>query len=286
MSLLQEIINLSKLYGIKPTKQRGQNFLIEEKVYDNIVAASNITKDKTVLEVGPGLGFLTTRLANRAKQVIAVELDKKICEALANRLQIEQIKNVLLFNEDVMNFEGEWAKSISENKNLIVVANLPYTITSTFLRFFIGGNKKNILPEYFVLMLQKEVAERLRARPGEMSILALSVQLFADVEILFNVARKSFWPAPAVDSAVVKITRHNRWLKKLEAQNIAESALLRLIKIGFSARRKMLKANLAAGFQIPLDRILEYFNEADINPGVRAQELSLDDWLKLLPFFS
>lgn len=286
MSLKDETISLSKLYGIKPTSNRGQNFLIDEATYQDIISAAKITDDETVLEVGPGLGFLTMHLARVAKKVITVELDKKLFDALQNRLHIEKIKNVDSSNADIMNFSLPWAKKVSEikNNNLVVVANLPYTITSIFLRFFVGGNIANIIPARFILMLQKEVAERIAAPAGQLSKLAISVQLHCDVHIVKIVSRKMFWPAPDVDSAVIELTRNNHWLDQLQAIGKTDEQLMRLVRIGFSAKRKMLKANLSAGYKTPVDKILEYFRKVGIAENVRAQELSLDQWIKLLPF--
>jgi 16S rRNA (adenine1518-N6/adenine1519-N6)-dimethyltransferase len=279
------MMHISSLYGIKPTRARGQNFLIDEKTYDEIIEAAHLKKDESVLEVGPGLGFLTSLLARNVKKVIAVELDKKLSQTLENRFQLEDIKNVSIFNEDVMNFTGDWAKETEKipSNELVVVANLPYTITSIFLRYFVGGNIKNILPNRFVLMLQKEVAQRIVAQAGALSKLALSVQLYADVSIIKIVPRKYFWPSPEVDSAIISIQRTDRWTKRLGSHE-RELALLRIIRIGFSAKRKMLKANLAAGLHVPVDRILEYFSQLGINPSARPQELSLENWLGLLPF--
>lgn len=286
MSLLDETISLSKLYGIKPTSNRGQNFLIDEEVYRDIISTAKIADDETVLEVGPGLGFLTMHLARVAKKVITVELDKKLFAALQNRLHIEKIKNVFSENADIMNFALPWAKKVSEIKNekLVVVANLPYTITSIFLRFFVGGNIANILPKRFILMLQKEVAERLAAPAGQLSKLAISVQLHCDVRIVRSVSRKMFWPTPDVDSAVIELTRNKRWLEQLRALGKTDEQLMRLVRIGFSAKRKMLKANLSAGYKVPVDKIFEYFRTIGISESARAQELSLATWIKLLPF--
>jgi len=287
MSLLQETIDLSRLYGVKPTRHRGQNFLIDEKVYDDIIAAADLKKNETILEVGPGLGFLTLRLAPLVEKVVAVELDKKLTDALNNRLGVENVLNVSVFNGDVMNFNGHWAKKIAPaaSENLAVVANLPYTITSTFLRFFIGGNKMNIMPARFVLMLQKEVAERIIAPAGKMSLLAISVQLYADPKIVRLVSKKAFWPSPEVDSAIISIVRTDRWLKQIKAVGGTDTALLHLARIGFSARRKMLKANLAAGFQIEASESAQRLESAGIALNARAQELGLEDWLRLLPLF-
>lgn len=286
MSLLKETIELSKLYGVRPSKQRGQNFLIEEIIYDKIISTAKLKSDEVVLEVGPGLGFLTKRLASQVKKVIAVELDKKLADALENRLALDNITNVQIFKEDILNFSGQWAKEVKKisNDKLVVVANLPYSITSNFLRYFVGGNQINVLPQRLVLMLQKEVAQRITAHQGEMSLLALSIQLYTQAKVEFLVAKKNFWPVPEVDSAVISLERFDKWTKQLN--NEEEKALWRLMRIGFSAKRKMLKANLANGYKMPVDKIFKYFNNLGIKPTARAQELSLNDWLKLLLFFS
>ncbi|MCX6793178.1 MAG: 16S rRNA (adenine(1518)-N(6)/adenine(1519)-N(6))-dimethyltransferase RsmA [Candidatus Falkowbacteria bacterium] len=288
MNLLNETINLSKLYGVKPTKNRGQNFLIDETVYEKIIDTAEIKSDETILEVGPGLGFLTMRIASSAKKVVAVELDKNLAEALTNRLELEEVKNVDVFNEDVMNLMAKWVKSFEkiDNKKIAVVANLPYTITSIFLRFFVGGNVANILPTRFILMLQKEVAERIIAKAGEMSLLALSVQLYSEPSIIHIVSRKSFWPAPAVDSAIILLRRNDQWLKMLKANGGTEKDLLRLMKIGFSARRKMLKANIANGYHVSAQAVALCLEKAKISPMARAQELDLKQWINLLPLIS
>ncbi len=231
MGLLEETINLSHLYGVKPSRSRGQNFLVDESIYDDIIKTAHITKEDTILEVCPGLGFLTQLLAKVAKSVIAVELDRGLAEALRNRLELENIKNVSVFNEDVMNFSGEWVKTAAKipSARLIVVANLPYSITSIFLRHFIGGNRAKVAPERFVLMLQKEVAERITAQAGSLSILALSVQIYADPKIEFIVSRDAFWPKPEVASAIVGLRRTDRWLKILAENKGKEADLLRLL---------------------------------------------------------
>jgi len=288
MNLLNETINLAKLYGVRPTKNRGQNFLIEAKIYEKIISAADIKDDETILEVGPGLGFLTLRIAEVAKKVVAVELDKKLFEALTNRLDLEQVKNVEIFNDDVMNFSAPWVKYFSQvdNKKLAVVANLPYTITSTFLRFFVGGNMAGILPSRLILMLQKEVAERIVAPKGAMSLLALSVQLYTNPKIIEIVSKNFFWPAPMVDSAIILLRRDDKWLKILHQAGGTEKDLLRLMKIGFSARRKLLIANLSAGYQISKEEAKIRLAKAKIKPLARAQELEINDWIKLLSVFN
>ncbi len=288
MSLREETSQLSRLYGVRPTRNRGQNFLVDEKVYDDIITAAKLSKKEIVLEVGPGLGFLTSRLSEKAKEVIAVELDKKLASALESRLELKEIQNVTLFQADVMNFSDAWAKYTStvSQDHLVVVANQPYTITSIFLRHFVGGNSLGIIPTRFVLMLQKEVAERLTAEAGAVSILAVSVQLYTQTRIIRLGSKNAFWPAPEVESALISLERSDRYLTKLEAMSKSDEDLMRLVRIGFSARRKMLKANLAAGFRETSVIMAERLRTAQIPETARAQELSMDDWLRLLSLFS
>lgn len=269
MNLHERTKELCKLYGIKPARSKGQNFLIEEAVFDRIVAAANLTKEEIVLEVGPGLGFMTAKLARQAKQVVAVELDDKLAEVLKVGLALQGVKNIEVVNRNVLDMEV--AKS-----GYKIVANLPYNITSVFIRKFLETPNR---PELMVLMLQKEVAERIAAKPGEMSLLAVSVQFYAEAEVIEQVPAKLFWPAPEVDSAVIRI-RAKKTLPQAD-----ERDFFRLVKFGFSAKRKMLKNNLAGGYHISQTEAVSRLKEAGIGEKARAEDLSLEDWLRLLPLF-
>ena len=274
MNLFEQTKELCRLYDIKPARSKGQNFLIEEEIYDKMVAAADLRLDDVVLEVGPGLGFLTAKLAKRVRQVIAVELDDKLAEILHTGLIAKGIKNVEVINEDILKFSSLNYKL----QNYKVVANLPYNITSIFLRKFL---EMEIKPELMVLMLQKEVAERIVARPGKMSVLGISVQFYANAEMMHIVPAENFWPKPEVDSAIIKIKiRANSLLKKEQENNFFQ-----LIKFGFSAKRKMLKNNLAAGFKIDQTETEKKIISAGLNSKIRAQELSINDWLELLNNF-
>ena len=278
MDLLEQTKELCRLYDIKPARSRGQNFLIEEKIYDDVVAAADLRPDDRVLEVGPGLGFLTAKLAARARRVVAVEIDKKLVEALKAGLVAKNIKNVEVVNENVLNINqtSPQPSPYQGEGEFKVVANLPYNITSIFLRKFLeAGNK----PELMVLMLQKEVAQRVAAEAGDMSLLAVSVQFYARPEIVEIVPKKYFWPEPEVDSVIIKIRPHPSPLLSKERE------FFRLVKFGFSAKRKMLKNNLAAGFRLETAEAAARIKQAGFNPKVRAQALSVGDWLKLLRFF-
>jgi len=168
--------------------------------------------------------------------------------------------------------------TLPEEGNYKIVANLPYNITSVFLRKFLSGENR---PKSMTLMLQKEVAQRIVAAPGEMSLLSVSVQFYAEPKILFNVSRDCFWPRPEVDSAVVKIDLKQNIVRDVDK----EKKFFRLVKIGFSSRRKMLKNNLMAGYKIGQEIAKDRLKSVGLNEKVRAQELALDDWQKLFVLF-
>lgn len=271
MTLAQKTIELCKMFEIKPSRSKGQNFLINEKIYDEIVEAAGINSEDTVLEVGPGLGFLTAKLAKAAKQVVAVELDDKLANFLQIGLDSNDVENVTIVNQDVLKFNPT-----DLPKGYKVVANLPYNITSIFLRTFL--NQKN-RPQSLVLMLQKEVAERLIAKPGEMSMLALSVQFFGEVEIVREVKAGNFWPEPKIDSAVIRLVIDND--KRGDVTYDEEKAFFRLAKFGFSAKRKMLKNNLASGLKISNAEAEKLLISVGLDEHIRAQDLSVSNWQKL-----
>ena|SRR3989339_810306 len=272
MGLREETKKLCDFYNIKPVRTRGQNFLITEAVYDAVLSSAELTKEDTVLEVGPGLGFLTERLAKNCQKVIAVELDDKLAMVLGERLKECKAKNVRIINTNILDLIPEIGNWKLEIGNFKIVANLPYNITSIFLRKVYELKNK---PEMMVLMLQKEVAERIAARAGQMSLLAVSVQFYAEAKIIGYVPRHNFWPEPAVDSAIIKLETRS---KKPEAD---EKKFFQLVRIGFSSKRKMLKNNLASGYQIGVDRAVEIVKKAGFSEKIRAQELSIADWLKL-----
>jgi 16S rRNA (adenine1518-N6/adenine1519-N6)-dimethyltransferase len=280
--LLPEIREICRLFEIKPARSKGQNFLINEHIYDDIVKAATLEASDTVLEIGPGLGFLTFKLAQKVKRVIAVELDDKLATYLQMGIDAQAIKNVEIINEDILRFNLNAHFAAPEKYK--IVANLPYNISSIFLRTFLTAEHK---PESLVLMLQKEVAERIVAKPPEMSLLALSVQYYAEAEIIREVKAGNFWPEPKVDSAIIRISLRPDKLNKLgsvvdrQEQILSDKLFFRLAKIGFSAKRKMLKNNLAGGLKIDQKIVADILLKNKFNPLLRAEDLNLDDWLKL-----
>lgn len=232
----------------------GQNFLINEDVLDEIIETAQVKPDDVVLEVGPGLGILTIELAKKAKKIIAVEKDKELCEILQKILIDQRINNVEIVNADILKYK-------IENNNYKVVANIPYYLTSPLIRMFLESENK---PSEIILMIQKEVAQRICASPPKMSLLAVSVQFYAKPEIVSCVSKNSFYPVPKVDSAIVKITPQT-------APEIDTKKFFGVVKRGFASKRKMLKNNIS-GIN---------FEKLNLNPNIRAENLTIDDWIKL-----
>lgn len=277
MYLLQQTKELCRIYDIKPARSKGQNFLVRSSVYEKIVESADIKKDDIVLEVGPGLGFLTNLLSKKAKKVIAVELDDKLAAVLKTGLDLQEIENVEVINKNILDISP--SSFLPAKSSYKIVANLPYNITSVFLRKFLS-TKSGL--DSMVLMLQKEVAERITAKPGDMSLLAVSIQFYAEPEIIQIVPQDDFWPRPEVGSAVIKIKINSSTKEKIK---VDEKNFFRLVKIGFSAKRKMLKNNLANGYHIDQEEAEERLKKAGFSQKVRAQELSVADWISLLSYF-
>jgi 16S rRNA (adenine1518-N6/adenine1519-N6)-dimethyltransferase len=282
MDLLQYTQQLCRQYDISPQKSKGQHFLIKQDVIERIIEASQLTADDTAVEIGPGLGVLTMELVKHAGRVLTIELDQKVITYL--KAQLATISNVELVESDVLRVQPR-DLGLTEF-GYKVVANLPYNITAPILRKFLEPKiaKKETLaqprPSEMVVMVQKEVAERLIAQPGEMSIRAISAQFYADVEMLFVVGRDDFYPAPRVDSAVIRIRL------KQELPHIDIPAFFRLVRIGFSARRKQLHNNLSSGFHLSRTEATDVLTRADLRTDIRAQDLSIEQWMKLLAVLS
>lgn len=275
-SIAQQTKEICRLYDIRPARSKGQNFLINEGIYEAIIKAASVSKKDTVLEVGPGLGFLTAKLADRSNRVVAVELDDKLATLLKVAIDAKQVNNVEIINQDILSFNPY--KHFQADENYRVVANLPYNITSIFLRSFLSSPRP---PQSFVLMLQKEVAERIISQEPKMSLLSLSVAYYGEAQIIKIVPASDFWPAPSVDSAIVKIIYTKKHI------NIEEDKFFfRVARIGFSSKRKMLKNNLISGLKIEEDKISKSFEKLNIDSKARAENLSLQDWHNLVAAIS
>lgn len=269
--LLPKIKEICRLFEIKPTRSKGQNFLVNERIYDEIVEAADLQPDDTVLEIGPGLGFLTAKLARKAKKVIAVELDDKLASYLKAGFESQDVDNVEIVNKDILQFN---TNELPERGKYKIVANLPYNITSIFLRIFLEAERR---PSLMVLMLQKEVAERISALPPDMSILSTSVKYYSEPEIIREVKAGNFWPEPEVDSAIIRLKVNNNPYSPQE-----DKVFFRIVRTGFSSKRKMLKNNLSAGLKVASKVIEEALVNNSLNPQARAEDLSVEDWQKLV----
>ena len=288
------IKNLCKELDIRPTKSKGQNFLIDGNILNKIVKVSDLKKSDTVLEVGPGLGCLTVELAKRAGKVISVELDRKLAAYL--RGIMEEYGNVEMVEGDILKLpiadlrlpieddatdDDAASRRIQDTRYRIqdtgykIVANLPYNITSRFLRKFLTAENK---PSEMVLMIQKEVAQRICAKAGDMSLLAVSVQFYGEPKIIDYVSKNCFWPSPEVDSAVLRIKLWGDSMK----HDVADDAFFRIVKIGFSSKRKQLANNLAAGLQREKDEMREILVECGLDKKVRAEDLDVSDWVEIV----
>lgn len=249
-------------------KSLGQNFLQNAAVVRAIVDYAAVTSSDVVLEVGPGDGVLTTALAARAGHVIAIEKDKRLLEVLRKRFA--DSAHVILVHDDLLQSNVTQIidrATASQGSAYKAVANIPYYITAPILRLFMELDRP---PQVMVVMVQKEVAERLCAAPGQMSVLSVAAQYYCDVRYMQTVDRTDFEPVPAVDSAVVMLTRrvHVR----------PDADFFRIVRIGFSARRKTLANNLANGLHVSKQSAIQILVQCGIAPDARAQELSVAQW--------
>lgn len=249
-----------------PKKSLGQHWLRDRFVLEHIADCAEITKDDTVLEIGPGLGTLTSELLRRAKKVIAVEFDEDLARKLPGQFPG---KNLEVVQSDILSFDLSQLPP-----NYKVVANVPYYITSKIVQLLMTAENK---PSVAVLLVQKEVAERIAAKAGDMSILAVSAQLFAEASLGDVVPAELFTPPPKVDSQVVILkTRQSSLIGE-----VSEKDFFRVVKAGFSAKRKKLRSSLSGGLAVSKEQAAELLNAAQLNPDSRAEDLSIADWLKL-----
>ncbi|EKD56806.1 MAG: dimethyladenosine transferase [uncultured bacterium] len=282
---LDTIKNIIKDNRLWPKKGYGQNFLISRNALNIIIESAQITSDDTIVEIGPGLGTLTQELAKNAKLVLALESDYNLVTYL--RKYFKSAKNIKIIHQDVLTYD---LRLMTNDYKL--VSNLPYNISSPVIRKFLesqinadldtdadqrGNNKLQCM----VLMLQKEVAERLTAKPGsaDRGILTVMVELFGGAEIIENVSRKSFYPIPDVDSAIIKININT---KKLKNSKILDTkALMQFVKIGFSQKRRQIHHPLADNLHLPTDQIKDILKSVNIDLVLRAEDLNIDQWISL-----
>lgn len=262
---------------MQPKKSLGQNFLRDKQILSRIIEVADLKADDFVFEIGPGEGILTEKLLETARKVIAIEIDQSLSKKLKKRFANKE--NLELISGDILkiNLPRLIEEQKLETDGYKVVANIPYYITSPIIRIFL---ETKYPPKVMLLMVQKEVAERICAAPGQMSLLSVSVQYYAKPELLFYVDKKSFYPVPEVDSAVIKITHYLRPVTREESKKF-----FRILRAGFSAKRKTLSNNLSASLKIDKKVTEGILKEAGIAPNARAQELSVEDWRRLFRLF-
>lgn len=292
-------ISLLKKYNIKPSKHLGQNFLTDKSALNKIISAADLSPDNIILEVGPGLGVLTLELAKLASKVIAVEKDRKMIEILRNVLSDENVKNVEIIEGDILklltslnrtaitgkadlNFQllNKLLITSYQSQNYKVVANIPYYLTSPIIRKFLETENQ---PSLIVLLIQKEVAQRICAKPPKMSLLSVATQFYAEPKIIGFVSRKSFYPQPKVDSAIIRIIpKASEALISLRMPSLASKEnFFTVVKAGFAHPRKQLINNLSTGLNISREKTEKILLRSELKSTLRPSELSVDKWVEL-----
>jgi 16S rRNA (adenine1518-N6/adenine1519-N6)-dimethyltransferase len=266
---IRELRAILAAHHMRPNKSFGQNFLIDRAVLEKIVEAAEITPSDSILEVGSGTGVLTRELAKRAQRVVAVELERDMLALLekttAGLNNVELIARNLLFLDPV---------EVFEHKPYKLVANLPYYITAPTFRHFLEAANA---PKLIVVMVQLEVAQRIVAQPGDLSLLAISVQFYGKPGIMAQIPAQAFFPAPKVDSAILRIEVNPQVPLLPEERN----RFFRTVQAGFSEKRKQLHNSLTHGLHYKNEEVRSWLNTASIDASRRAETLSIDEWLRL-----
>ena len=279
---MDSILNLPRLdvpgllhrYGLRPDKHLGQNFLIDETALKRVVEEAEVVPQDTVLEIGPGLGSLTRYLAIQARQVVAVELDADLLAPL--RLVLAPYSNVSIVEGDILALDPA---RLSLEPGYLVVANIPYYITSALIRHLLEAR---LMPRRLVLTVQREVANRICAQPGDLSLLALSVQVYGQPKIVAQIPSGAFYPVPKIDSTVVRVDIYPQ--PAVQAEQL--KTFFRLAKAGFSQKRKTLRNALSAGLAWPAIQAEDLLSKAGVDPKRRAETLSIQEWATLTEVFS
>ncbi len=275
MSLeLLNIQPLLKRYHIQPKKSLGQNFLVEPAGLMKVIDAAELSGSEEVLEIGAGLGSLTYLLAQTCARVTTVEIDRHMLEPLAEALK--PFTNVQIVPGDILELDPA---TLVSQEHYVVVANIPYYITSAIIRHLLEAAVK---PSRVILTIQKEVAQRIVARDGKMSLLSLSVFVYGEPEIVSTIPAGSFFPAPDVDSAVLRIRLHPEPLIRSSQLDL----FFKLAHAGFGQKRKTLRNSLSAGLSLPANEVEARLLEADIEPSRRAETLSMAEWARLVDSFN
>ncbi|MBI1279150.1 MAG: ribosomal RNA small subunit methyltransferase A [Anaerolineaceae bacterium] len=256
-------------YDIVPRKSLGQNFLHDPNMLDKIVSIAELTPNDLVLEVGPGTGLLTERIAKVAKQLTSIEVDERLQPVLEDI--VAQNPNLTIRYQDILTLD---VNKLYENQPYVVVANLPYYITSAIMRHLLESDHR---PTRMVLTMQMEVAERMIAKPDDMSILSVSVQVFGRPQIAARLNPSVFWPRPEVESAVVRIDIYDKPIVDISDYK----TFFRVVRAGFGQKRKQLKNALSSGLGLDAEKTAFVFDTSKIDSRRRAETLTLDEWAVL-----
>ena len=266
---IRELRHFLYAHHIRPNKAFGQNFLVDLDILLHIIKAAEIHADDQVLELGAGTGVLTRELAKHARRVVAVELEREMLSVLAktthNYTNVEIMERNLLYVDP---------NEIFGSASYKLVANLPYYIASTTFRHFLESTNP---PRLFVVMVQYEVAQRIVAAPGDLSLLGVSIQFYGEPKIIEHVPARAFYPAPKVDSAILRIDLKD----EVPLTPMQRDSFFRLVQAGFSERRKQLHNSLAHGLHRKNDDVQPWLLAANIDPSRRAETLSIEEWLRL-----
>lgn len=275
MNLREETEFLLNKYKLKANKNLGQNFLINEQIIDDIVKVANVNEDDLIIEIGPGLGSLTSKLANNAKKVVAIELDQNMIEILKERFSL--YKNVEIIHGDIMKVDLK--EIIGEEKNVKIVANLPYYITTPIVMKLL---EENLKMKSITVMVQKEVGERFCAIPGgkEYGAITVSINYYSDPKIVLDVPKDNFNPIPEVDSCVVQLK-----LKKNHIELKDKKLFFRLIKIAFSQRRKNI-GNSLTGIGMTKQEVKEMLEALSLDINLRAENLSINQYAQIANYIA
>jgi 16S rRNA (adenine1518-N6/adenine1519-N6)-dimethyltransferase len=271
---IRELRNLLYAHNMRPNKSFGQNFLVDRTALQRIVEAAEVAPGDTVLEVGAGTGVLTRELAKQARRVVAVELERDMLalleETTTGFTNVELVARNLLYLDPVEVFEQEPYK---------LVANLPYYITAPTFRHFLESASP---PRLLVVMVQYEVAQRIVAEPGDLSLLGVSVQFYGKPKIIAHVPARAFYPAPKVDSAILRVDVYNHENAMHKALTLKErDHFFRVVQAGFSEKRKQLHNALAHGLHCKDEKVRAWLAAAGIDASRRAETLSVEEWLQL-----
>jgi len=263
-------------------KKLGQHFLNNPEIIEKIIKSANLKSTDVVLEIGPGEGVLTEKLAEKCQKVIAVEIDNKLVKLLHNKLRNN--KNITIIHDDILkiNLPKLYSRYELQSTDYKLIANIPYYITSKILRVFLETENP---PKEIILMVQKEVAERIIASSGKMSKLSISVQYYGKVEYFFTVKKENFNPPPKVDSAVIRILPIAKRREKNEEREKKDKEFFKIIRAGFCARRKTLANNISNSLHLDKKLVEKKLKTVSILPTARAQELSIKKWKELSNLF-